>query len=263
MNAARVDTASARSSEFEGKVALVLGASRGIGAATARLFASRGARVVLASRDRAALEALRDAIRASGGEAASLPVDLTSPPTVRELAQSISREFGRLDCAFNNAGEGYQPTPLADVPPEEFEKVQRVTVQGTFLALREEIPLLLKSGGGAIVNMSSTAGISGYYGGGPYITAKHAIIGLTKSAALDYAQKGVRVNVLAPGPIDTDRIRALPEEYRERTRQAVPMRRIGDPEDVGRTVLWLCSEESRFITGSTVVVDGGRLAGFA
>lgn len=123
--------------------------------------------------------------------------------------------------------------------------------------------MLLRNGGGSIVNMSSTAGLSAFAGGGAYVTAKHALIGLTKSAAIDYAHQGVRVNAVAPGPIETDRIRALPEEYRERLRAAVPARRIGSVGEVGETVLWLCSEQSRFVTGATIVVDGGRLAGTA
>lgn len=241
----------------------MVGASRGIGARTARLFAERGAHVVAASRDLGALERLREAIRADGGEATPLRVDLADPASVRALGTELRTRFGRLDCAFNNAGEGAPPAPLAEVTPEDFERVQRTTVLGTFLALREEIPLLLTAGGGAIVNMSSTAGVSGYPGGGAYITAKHAVLGLTKSAALDYAERGIRVNAVAPGPIETERLASLPEDYRERTRQAVPMRRLGRSEDVGETVLWLCGPGSRFVTGATIFVDGGRMAGFA
>ncbi len=255
--------AGAPGDEFRGKVALVVGASRGIGASTARLFAARGARVVLAARDLAALNVRAAEIRAAGGEAHAVRVDLAEPESVRALGGTIAREMGRLDCAFNNAGEGAPPTPFAELAPELFERVQRVTVLGTFLAMQQEIALMRRTGGGAIVNMSSTAGISGYPGGGPYITAKHAILGLTKSAALDHARDSIRVNAVAPGPIDTERLRALPEEYRERTRQAVPMRRIGRPEDVGATVLWLCGEGAAFVTGATVPVDGGRLAGVA
>lgn len=253
----------AASNEFRGKVALVVGASRGIGAATVRLLAGRGADVVAASRDVATLERLCGSVRSDGGSARPVPVDLTDADSVRRLGERLDGQFGRLDLAFNNAGEGFAPTPLAEVPPEAFDRVQQVTVRGTFLALREEIPRMLASGGGAIVNMSSTAGVSGFPGGGPYMAAKHAILGLTKSAALDYAARGIRVNAVAPGPIETDRIRALPEEYKERTRQAVPMRRIGQPEEVAETVAWLCGAESRFVTGATIFVDGGRMAGVA
>jgi NAD(P)-dependent dehydrogenase (short-subunit alcohol dehydrogenase family) len=248
---------------LHGTVALILGASRGIGRATARVFAQRGATVLLASRDVEALRQVAREVTEGGAEAAHWPTDLADPASVRALGAWIASTFGRLDAAFNNAGEGYPPTPLADVPPEAFERVLRVSVTGTFLALREEIPIMLRAGRGAIVNMSSTAGVSGFAGGGPYIAAKHAILGLTKSAALDYASRGLRVNAVAPGPVDTERLQALPEEYRERTRQAVPMRRIGRPEEVGQAVAWLCSDAAAFVTGATLFLDGGRMAGLA
>ena len=249
---------------FAGRTALVVGASRGIGAATARLFAERGARVILASRDLAGLERLATEIRSHGGDALAVRADLADPASIREMGRVAAAAGPHLDFAFNNAGDGYPPTPLAEVPADAFARVLGTTVTGTFLAMKEEIPLMLRGGaGGALVNMASTAGVSAYPGGGAYIAAKHAIIGLTKSAAIDYAARGVRVNVVAPGPIETERLAGMPEEYRERTRQAVPMRRLGRPEEVGATVLWLCGDESRFLTGSTVFVDGGRMAGFA
>ncbi len=212
-----------------GKTALVVGASRGIGAEAARTFARAGATVVLASRDDAALRGVAKEIEGSGGRALVQTVDLANPASIHALGARVDRDLGRLDVAFNNAGEGFAPTPLAEIPEEAFDRVQRITVLGTFLALRQEIPRMVRGGGGAIVNMSSTAGMSGFLGGGAYVTAKHAIVGLTKSAALDYASQGVRVNAVAPGPIDTHRLRAAPEVYRERTRQAVPMRRLGLP----------------------------------
>lgn len=247
-----------------GRTALIVGASRGIGAATARLFATRGARVLLASRDLVALERVADEIRSGGGHATAIQVDLADVGSIRAMGETVAAATPHLDYAFNNAGDGHPPTPLADVPLEAFARVLNTTVTGTFLAMKEEIPLILRGGGhGAIVNMSSTAGVSAFAGGGPYGAAKHAIIGLTKSAAIDYASQGLRVNVVAPGPIDTERLAHMPEAYRERTRQAVPMRRIGRPEDVGEAVVWLCGEESRFLTGTTVFIDGGRMAGFS
>lgn len=250
-------------SPFRGRTALVVGASRGIGAETAKAFAREGARVVLASRDTAGLEKVAGEIGADGGSAIVHPLDLADASSVRALGERLDRETGHLDFAFNNAGEGSPPTPLAEIPAEAFDRVQRVTVLGTFLALQQEIPRMLQGGGGSIVNMSSTAGVQGFPGGGAYVAAKHAVIGLTKSAALDYAERGIRVNVVAPGPIDTQRLKAAPETYREQTRRAVPMRRIGRPEEVAEVVLWLCSDRSQFVTGTTVFVDGGRMAGFA
>ncbi|MGI0054150.1 MAG: SDR family NAD(P)-dependent oxidoreductase [Thermoplasmata archaeon] len=248
---------------FREKTVLVLGASKGIGAEAARAFGRHGATVILAARTESALHEVAQEIEQVGGKTLVRRVDLGDSASVKAMGSWLRDDVGGLDCAFNNAGEGLQPTPLADVPDDAFERVLRVTVQGTFLALKEEIPLVVSKGGGAIVNMSSTAGVSGFSGGGPYMAAKHAIIGLTKSAALDYAQQGIRVNAVAPGPIDTYRMKAAPEPYRQQARQAVPMRRLGLPEDVADVVLWLCSDQSKFVTGSTVFIDGGRMAGFA
>lgn len=250
-------------SEFQGKTVLVLGASRGIGAATARAFAKRGAHVVLASRSLDPLEELARSIRSSGGAATVHRADLGDWSSLTALGAALRERFGRLDAAFNNAGDGTMPAPLLDLDPDAFERIVRVTVTGTFRAMREEIPLVLAAGGGAIVNMSSTAGISAFAGGAPYVAAKHGILGLTKAAALDYGEKGVRINAVAPGPIDTERLKAAPETYREQTRRAVPMRRIGEPEEVAETVVWLCSTGARFVTGATLFVDGGRMAGSA
>ncbi|MCI4345425.1 MAG: SDR family oxidoreductase [Thermoplasmata archaeon] len=248
---------------FSGKVALVVGASRGIGAETARAFGRQGATVVLASRDAKALEQVAGSIRKEGGTALVVPTDLAHPKSVAALGAKIRSELPGLHAAFNNAGEGYAPTDLGDVPLDAFERVMRITVTGTFLALQQEIPLLLSSGGGAIVNMSSTAGFQAFRGGGPYVAAKHAILGLTKSAALDYAERGIRVNAVAPGPIDNHRLQSAPAAYREQARQAVPMRRLGSSGEVANVVLWLCSEAAEFVTGTTVPIDGGRMAGFA
>jgi NAD(P)-dependent dehydrogenase (short-subunit alcohol dehydrogenase family) len=251
------------SAPFRGKVALVVGASKGIGADAARAFAQRGATVVLSSRDVEGLESVAHEIERSNGTAVVLPTDIGQEESLAKLGRELRTRFGRLDMAFNNAGEGFPPTDLADVPTEAFDRVFQVTVRGTFLAMKQEIPLMLESGGGAIVNMSSTAGTSAFRGGGPYVAAKHAILGLTKAAAVDYAARHVRVNAVAPGPIDTHRMRGLPEAYRDQARQAVPMRRLGVGSDVGEAVVWLCSESSGFVTGATLAIDGGRLAGWS
>jgi NAD(P)-dependent dehydrogenase (short-subunit alcohol dehydrogenase family) len=218
MTAGQLETSDPISGEFRGKVALVVGASTGIGADAAKAFARRGASVVISSRDTTGLQNVEKEIRAAGGEAETVPVDLVRDESIDALGREIRSRFGRLDCAFNNAGEGYQPTDLAEVPVEAFDRVFRVTVRGTFLAMGQEIPLMLEHGGGAIVNMSSTAGFSAFRGGSPYVAAKHAILGLTKAAAIDYAQRNVRVNAVAPGPIETHRMRSLPEAYREQAR---------------------------------------------
>jgi NAD(P)-dependent dehydrogenase (short-subunit alcohol dehydrogenase family) len=249
--------------DFRMKVALVVGASKGIGADTARLLARRGATVVLSSRDATGLESVAREIRELGQEAVVLPVDIGRDERVTALGREIQDRFGHLNFAFNNSGEGTIPADLAEVPVEAFDLIFRVSVRGTFLAMKQEIPLLLEAGGGAIVNMASTAGVSAFRGGGPYTAAKHAVIGLTKAAALDYAQRNIRVNAVAPGPIETHRMKDLPEEYKERARQAVPMRRLGSGQEVAESVVWLGSESARFVTGVTLFVDGGRMAGSA
>jgi len=249
--------------EFSGKSVLVLGASRGIGAETAVAFGRAGASVILASRSEADLQSVAGRIEKDGGSAMVVPTDISDPQSLKVLGARIDREGGGLHVAFNNAGDGYLPTPLAEVPADAFERVFRVMVTGTFLALQEEIPRILRTGGGAIVNMSSTAGLTSFAGGGPYVAAKHAILGLTKAAAVDYAARGIRINAVAPGPIDTHRLKSAPEEYRARARAAVPMRRLGAPSDVADVVLWLASPRAGFVTGTTIAIDGGKMAGTA
>jgi len=253
------------SGTFAGRVALVTGASRGIGAAAARAFAGAGAAVALAARDVEALEQLADEIGAGGGRALAVPTDVTDAEAVRRLVDTTVGTFGRLDVAFNNAGGGGRgKAPLAEIPVEDFDAVLDVNLRGVFLAMKYEIPAMLASGGGAIVNTSSTAGLAGAAAGiSPYVSAKHGLQGLTKIAALDYAEHGVRVNAVAPGPILTDLLASIGEEGRRRATQAVPMRRLGRPEEVAAAAVWLCSEEAAFVTGATLAIDGGKLAGVA
>src|SRR5262249_31475520 len=246
-----------------GKVAVITGASRGIGAATARYFSAAGATVVLAARDEQALAAVAQDIRAAGGQVSAVPTDVGDPTSIEQLVKLTLDTYGHLDAAFNNAGEGHRPTSLADIPVEDFDRVVRVNLRGIFLAMKHEIPAMVASGGGAIVNMSSTAGLSGVPGIASYVAAKHGIIGLTESAALDYAQGNIRVNAVAPGPILTHRLMQLTDGAREQFATPVPMHRLGRPEEVAATVVWLCSDQAAFITGATITVDGGRLAASA
>ncbi len=244
-----------------GKVAIVTGASRGIGAAAARAFAAAGAAVVLAARDEQALAAVAQTIRAAGGQALAVPTDVTDPSSVERLIERTVDAYGRLDAAFNNAGgSGHLPTPLAAISIDDFDSAFRVNVRGVFLCLKYEIPAMIATGAGAIVNMSSTAGLRSVPGIAAYVASKHGVIGLTKTAALDYAEHGIRVNAVAPGPILSERLAALRDEQREPIIRSVPMRRIGRPEEVGAAVAWLCSDQASFITGATIPIDGGRLA---
>jgi len=246
---------------LNGKVAIITGASRGIGAESARIFAASGAKVVLAARDEDAIAALAKDILGIGGQATAVQTDVRDPVSVEGLVQRTLDVYGRLDAAFNNAGDGHMPTPLADIKVEDFQRAIRVNLTGVFLSMKYEIPAMLRNGGGAIVNMSSTAGLNGVKGIAGYVAGKHGIIGLTKTAALDYAQLNIRVNAIAPGPILVDRLKQV--KNRDQVALAVPIRRIGEPEEVAYTAAWLCSEQASFITGATIPIDGGRLAGIA
>jgi NAD(P)-dependent dehydrogenase (short-subunit alcohol dehydrogenase family) len=249
---------------LEGRVAIITGASRGIGAATSRAFAAAGAAVALAARDEAALARLADQLLAGGGRAIAVPTDVADPASVERLVDRTVGAFGRLDLAFNNAaGGGQRPTPLADLPVDAYDSAIAITLRGVFLSMRYEIPAMLEAGGGVIVNMSSTAGLEGVGGLAGYVSAKHGVIGLTKTAALDYADRNLRVNALAPGPILTDNLKRAGEDAQRLAALAMPMRRIGRPEEVAAAVVWLCSDQAAFITGATLPIDGGKLAGAA
>ena len=249
---------------LEGRVAIITGASRGIGAATSRAFAAAGAAVALAARDEAALASLADQLLSRGGRAIAVPTDVADPASVERLVDRTVGAFGRLDLAFNNAaGGGQRPTPLADLPVDAYDSAIAITLRGVFLSMRYEIPAMLEAGGGAIVNMSSTAGLEGVGGLAGYVSAKHGVIGLTKTAALDYADRNLRVNALAPGPILTDNLERAGEDAQRLAALAMPMRRIGRPEEVAAAVVWLCSDQAAFITGATLPIDGGKLAGAA
>jgi NAD(P)-dependent dehydrogenase (short-subunit alcohol dehydrogenase family) len=243
-----------------GKVAVVTGASRGIGAATARAFADAGAAVALAARSEPEIHAVAGEIADAGGDAVAVANDVTDPTAVQRLVQRALDAFGRLDVAFNDAGEGHMPVPLAELALEDFDRALAVNARGIFLSMKYEIAAMLGSGGGAIVNMSSTAGLRGVQGIAGYVAGKHAILGLTKVAALDYAHKNIRVNAVAPGPIESHRLSQLTDEQRRGIAARVPLGRPGQPEEVAATVVWLCSQEASFISGATITIDGAKLA---
>ncbi|HEX4188631.1 MAG TPA: SDR family NAD(P)-dependent oxidoreductase [Solirubrobacteraceae bacterium] len=246
------------------RVALVTGASRGIGAATARALARKGAAVALAARDADRLDALVAEITEAGGRALSVPVDVGDADAVEGMVARTVDAFGRLDIAFNNAaGGGHPPTPLPDVGVHEFDSAFAINLRGTFLCLKHEIPAMLSSGGGSIVNMTSTAGLEGVGGLAAYVSTKHGIVGLTKVAALEYAARGIRVNAVAPGPILTEQLERAGASAQQGAAQAMPMKRVGRPEEVAAAVAWLCSDGASFITGATIPIDGGKLAGMA
>src|SRR5262252_1539325 len=246
---------------LRGQVALVVGASKGIGAVTAEAFAAAGAAVVLAARNHEAVRSIADRIEAAGGQSLAVRADVTDADSMRHLVDAAMARFGRLDAAFNNATDGPMPAPLADIDVAEFDLGIATHIRGTFLGMKFQIAAMLASGGGAIVNMASVAGVNGTANLAAYVAGKAGIIGLTKVAALDYADQGIRVNVVAPGPILTYHLEAAGPQAQRLAGLSTPMRRTGTAEEVARTVLWLCSAESSFITGTVIPVDGGQMAG--
>ncbi len=243
------------------QVALIAGASKGIGAATAEAFAAAGAAVVLGARDAAALESVAKRIEASGGKATAVRTDVTDAESMRNLVDQALARYGRLDAAFNNATDGPMPAPLADIDIGEFDQGIATNIRGTFLGMKFQVPAMLRGGGGAIVNMASIAGVNGTANLAAYVAGKAGIIGLTKVAALDYADQGIRVNVVAPGPILTHHLAAAGPEAQRLAGLSTPMRRTGTVAEVARAVLWLCSAQSSFITGTVLPIDGGQSAG--
>src|SRR5215831_2825922 len=243
------------------QVALVVGASKGIGAVTAEAFAAAGASVVLAARDTQALEEVVRRIVSDGGEATAVGCDVTDAESMRNLVDQAVRRYGRLDAAFNNASGGPMPAPLAELDIDEFDYGIAANIRGTFLGMKYQIPAMLAGSGGAIVNMASIAGLNATANLAAYVAGKAGIIGLTKVAALDYADQGIRVNVVAPGPILTHHLEAAGPRAQHLAGQSTPMRRTGRASEVAQTVLWLCSPASSFITGAVVPIDGGQSAG--
>jgi NAD(P)-dependent dehydrogenase (short-subunit alcohol dehydrogenase family) len=250
-------------SSFTGRVALVTGATSGIGLATAQAFAERGAKVVLSGRREDRGEAAAGALRDAGHEAFFVQADVDKDGEVQALVRHVVERYGALDCAFNNAGtEGDTFVPLHEQSLDNLDRVFRTNVRSVLSSMKAEIRAMLEHGGGAIVNNASAAGLVGFGGMSAYSASKHAVVGLTRAGAIEYAPQGIRINAVAPGAIDTEMYRrfASSAAVQETIKSLHPVGRPGTPAEVASAVLWLCDPDNTFTAGTVLPVDGGYTA---
>ncbi len=250
-------------SSMQGRVAIVTGASAGIGHAAALAFGREGASVVVADIDRERGEETAVEIEGLGSEAIFARTDVSSADDVVALVDRAVERFGRLDYAFNNAGVEGAPAPTAECTLDNWSRTIAINLTGVFLCMREEIPRMLATGGGAIVNNSSVAGLVGFATIPAYTASKHGVVGLTKTAAIEYATQGIRVNAVCPGVIETEMITRFTHGDPDAAAQLVqtePIGRLGTPEEIADAVIWLCSDRASFVTGHALAVDGGFIA---
>jgi NAD(P)-dependent dehydrogenase (short-subunit alcohol dehydrogenase family) len=250
---------------FRGTVALITGGTSGIGQATALAFARAGAHVVLAARRSEQGDSTIALVRRAGGQATFVQTDVSQTSDVANCINQAVESYGRLDYLVNNAGQASVLAPTADQAEDNWDRIIGQHLKGTWLGMKYAIPHMLRQGSGAIVNISSIAGLAGNsFGVGPYIAAKHGVVGLTKATALEYAQQGIRVNAIAPGFVRTPMLTPMTGDTPEGEAPLGamhPMGRIGTPEEIADAVIWLCSAQASFVTGHVLVVDGGTLAG--
>ncbi len=242
------------------KVAVITGGATGIGKSTAMLLARKGIKVVISGRREAVGQQAIEEIRAQGGDAAFIAADVDNETQVSQIIGFAVKKYGRLDLAVNNAGISNETKTIGDSDPAKFQAMLQTNVMGVYLCMKYEIQQMLKNGGGSIVNLASIAGLNGIPYAGPYAATKHAVVGLTKSGALDYATQNIRINAVAPGAIKTDIIAGsiAQGQYDEATISAMhPMARMGNPEEIAHGIAWLLSDEASFVTGHILNIDGG------
>jgi NAD(P)-dependent dehydrogenase (short-subunit alcohol dehydrogenase family) len=250
------------SGQFDGKVALVTGGSSGLGRATAIAFAEGGAKVLVADvNDRMGKETV-DLVAAAGSEALYLQTDVTNPGEVTAMVAAAVAAFGSLDYAVNNAGTTGKGGLTADYDMDDWRRTIALNLDSVFYCLRNEIPVMLSQGGGAIVNVASGAGLVGFAGLPAYVASKHGVVGLTRASALEYAGQGIRINCICPGSTRTPMLEGFmggDEKIEKMMRNAVPMRRLGRPEEIAAGIVWLCSDAASFVVGHALAVDGGAV----
>jgi NAD(P)-dependent dehydrogenase (short-subunit alcohol dehydrogenase family) len=245
------------------KVAIITGSSSGIGRATAVALAKEGVKVTVAARRAKEGEETVRLVKEAGSDGFFVKTDVANEDDVRSLVEKTIKTYGKLDYAFNNAGIAEPLTPLVDQTSDIFDQIMNVNVKGVWLCMKYEIPEMIRTGGGAMVNMSSVAGVIGYPQMPIYIASKHAVLGLTKSAALEYAKSGIRINAVAPGGVETDIVKQVDEDNKqfvETLKSMHPIGRIGDPEEIANAVVWLLYDKASFVLGHTLLVDGGMVS---
>ena len=250
-------------SGFAGKVVLITGGASGSGRASAEAFARLGASVMVADRDEVHGDVVVAAIRASGGQARFVRVDVAEPDQIRAMVDAVEEEYGRLDVAVNNAGTPGTYKAFSDQLLDDWQRTLAVNLTGVFLSMQAEIPAMLDVGRGAIVNVSSAAGLMGFANLPAYVASKHGVIGLTKSVALEYARQDIRINAVCPGNIHTPMLEGFAggdEKTLQGMGKVTPMGRLGTPAEIAESIVWLCSDAASYVTGHAMAVDGGVLA---